>query len=79
MIATLDIALLMFSFLELVCVLLSRSWSLGVLFFPCIAGLEGVLSLEDQETLRSSELSADVTSRLRPTFETLEASLTEGR
>ncbi|CAM9357681.1 unnamed protein product [Ectocarpus sp. 13 AM-2016] len=42
-------------------------------------GLEETLSPEDQEALRSSGLSHDSTTRLRPTFETLEACLTEGR
>ncbi|CAB1102142.1 unnamed protein product [Ectocarpus sp. CCAP 1310/34] len=42
-------------------------------------GLEETLSSEDQEALRSSDLSQDSTTRLRPTFETLEACLTEGR
>ncbi|CAM9170262.1 unnamed protein product, partial [Ectocarpus sp. 12 AP-2014] len=42
-------------------------------------GLEETLSPEDQEALRSSGLSQDSTTRLRPTFETLEACLTEGR
>eukprot|EP00904_Undaria_pinnatifida_P009167 jgi/Undpi1/5380/HiC_scaffold_2.g00661.m1 len=42
-------------------------------------GLEETLSVRDQELLRSSGLSSEYPTRLRPTFETLEASLTEGR
>ncbi|CAM9103685.1 unnamed protein product [Laminaria digitata] len=42
-------------------------------------GLAETLSVQDQEVLRSSGLSPDYPTRLRPTFETLEASLTEGR
>lgn len=38
-----------------------------------------MLSPEDQEILLSSGVSHDDAARLRPTFETLEASLTEGR
>lgn len=50
---------------------------------PCLVvvltGLGELLSYEDEKALLSSGLSEDSTTRLRPTFETLEASLTEGR
>lgn len=44
-----------------------------------LPGLMETLSPDDEEILQSSGLSQDGSARLRPTFETLEASLTEGR
>lgn len=59
--------------------ILSLSLPLSRCLVLILTGLGELLSSEDEEALLSSGLSQDSTTRLRPTFETLEASLTEGR